>query len=412
LSVEAGARERLRASARALLEGNWREGVNRRRGEYGYTCPATPRYRHQWYWDSCFHAITWTHFDASRARRELRTLVSAGRVDGFIPHTTFWDAPAGWRRAPFYATARLAGDLATESIQTPLIGVALERVAVAAGGIDDEELRAVERHYEWLACNRDPDGDNLLSVILPDESGLDDSPKYDRHLGWRAHWKPGYVALVEKARRAGYRATAIARTSDLHVEDVLVNVAYVLGLEALARLRGEGADGCWSRRARATTEALLSRSWDEQEALFHDLAGRDEQPLRVSTWSSLAPIALAGVPEQVRRRVIETHVLHPERYRAPVGIPSVSMDEPSFVPRFDLWRTWRGPSWIVTAWWLVPALRELGYDDDADRIVDSLVRAVLRHGWREYYNPLTGRGAAARGFAMSTLLVDLIEPGP
>ena len=31
-----------------------------------------------------------------------------------------------------------------------------------------------------------------------------------------------------------------------------------------------------------------------------------------------------------------------------------------------------------------------------------------RYGYREYYNPLTGRGLAARGFGFSTLLVDLL----
>ena len=245
--------------------------------------------------------------------------------------------------------------------------------------------------------------------MLPDESGLDDSPKYDDAFGPRAHWRPGYFALVERARRACYDAHAIADRGDLHVEDVLVNVAFVLGLEALARMSGEGEDGRWTRTARRTVEALLARCYDDGESIFHDLAGSSERRVRVSTWSSLAPIALRTLPEHVRRALIERHLLHPARYRAPTGIPSVSMEEPSFTARFDLWRTWRGPAWVATAWLLVPAMRELGYTREADRVVSSLADAVARHGWREYYNPLTGRGLAARGFAMSTLLVDLIE---
>jgi hypothetical protein len=61
-----------------------------------------------------------------------------------------------------------------------------------------------------------------------------------------------------------------------------------------------------------------------------------------------------------------------------------------------------------TSWLLVPAMHELGYEQEAQRIVDSLVHAVDRDGFREYYNPLTGRGLAARGFGFSTLLVDLL----
>ena len=61
-----------------------------------------------------------------------------------------------------------------------------------------------------------------------------------------------------------------------------------------------------------------------------------------------------------------------------------------------------------TAWLLAPAMASLGYGDEAARVVDSLAHAVERHGYREYYNPLTGHGLAARGFGFSTLLVDLL----
>jgi len=61
-----------------------------------------------------------------------------------------------------------------------------------------------------------------------------------------------------------------------------------------------------------------------------------------------------------------------------------------------------------TAWLLVPPMIELGYVTEAERIVRSLELAVQRHGYREYSNPLTGRGLAARGFGFATLLIDLL----
>jgi hypothetical protein len=113
----------------------------------------------------------------------------------------------------------------------------------------------------------------------------------------------------------------------------------------------------------------------------------------------------------VRRRLVEQQLLDPRRYRAPFGIPSVSLDEPAFKPGFALWRCWRGPSWINTAWLLVPAMSELGYRAEADAVVRSLELGVRRHGFREYYNPLTGRGLGAKRFGFATLLVDLLSPG-
>ena len=60
----------------------------------------------------------------------------------------------------------------------------------------------------------------------------------------------------------------------------------------------------------------------------------------------------------------------------------------------------------------MPAVRELGYRAEAERIVESLAVAVDRYGFREYYNPIAGRGLAARDFGFSTLLIDLLERAP
>jgi hypothetical protein len=272
-------RARVLAGAERVLHGNWREGRRRDGVHYGFTCPATPRYRHQWYWDSCFHAIAWLRLDPARAREELRTLLRAGRLDGFIPHTAFWDRPAGWRRAPFYGTHSIWGSSATATIGTPLLALAWERVAAMSA--DDPEFATeaigqLRLHYDWLEHERDVDGDGLLTIIHPDESGLDDSPKYDRLYGWMRHDRPGFFWLVERCRRLGYEARRIVERYDEHVEDVLVNVFYALALRALGRLDEEHGDR-YTARAERTEQALLERCYDERTGLFFDLAGRDER---------------------------------------------------------------------------------------------------------------------------------------
>jgi hypothetical protein len=54
-------------------------------------------YRWQWYWDSCFAAIAWRHFDATRFRAKLETLLAARRPDGFIGHTISWSTRSAAR---------------------------------------------------------------------------------------------------------------------------------------------------------------------------------------------------------------------------------------------------------------------------------------------------------------------------
>jgi hypothetical protein len=387
-----------------MLRASWREGRRADGTPFGFTCPAPRRYPHQWYWDSCFHAIVWRHFEPQRAREELRTLVRAMSPEGLVPHTVFWGGRARWRRAPLYATASPFGSFATAHTQTPMLALAWELVAGGDRGFEREGIAPLPRHYDWLASDRDPDGDGLVAILFPDESGLDDSPKYDPVYGRLAHHRPGYFRLVERHRRRGYSAHAMIERHDHHVEDVLFNVVYALSLRALHRMSGEAR---FLRRAERAEAALMEHCWDQGRGLFFDLAGRSERRIQVSTWSSLAPLALPALPERVRRRLGEEHLLDRRRYGAPVGIPSVSMEEPSFRAGFDRFRCWRGPSWVNTSWLLVPPLRELGYEQEAARIVRSLADTLEREGFREYYNPLTGRGHGARDFGWSTLVVDL-----
>ena len=57
------------------------------------------------------------------------------------------------------------------------------------------------------------------------------------------------------------------------------------------------------------------------------------RPLRVVdvalfSWSSLAPLALGdAIPRAIRERLANEHLLHPRRYGARFGVPSVSMEE-------------------------------------------------------------------------------------
>ena len=281
--------------------------------------------------------------------------------------------------------------------------MAWERAALGDPGFIAEGLAPLRRALRWLARERDPDGDGLLTILLPDESGVDDSPKYDLVYGSMAHWKPGYARLIERCRRARWDARLLAATTDEHVEDVLVNVAYALSLRAMARMSGEVA---WLRLAERTEAALLERCWDPRRGLFFDLAGRSERRVGVSTWTSLAPLALP-LPAAIRDRLVEQHLLHPRRYGARFGVPSVSMEEPSFRPGFNAFRVWRGPSWMNSAWLIVRGLRAAGLSSEADRIAAGALDAVERSGFREYYHPRTGAGHGEHRFGFATLALDL-----
>jgi hypothetical protein len=384
----------VREKAHRTLERNWREG---RRGEveFAYTEPSPRRYPWQWYWDSCFAAIAWRHFDADRSRRELQTLLAAAEPDGFIGHTIFWRRPVTRRRFLFYnVTSR--SDLMTRTIQPPLLAFAW-LLAVGDPGRHD----AIVAHHEWVDRERDLDGDGLVWVIQPDETGLDASPQFDPVWGVRAQGLPLFPLLVRRNRRLGFDIRRVRDAGGPILCGTMTNVCNGLSRLALG--------------LPSITPALVDRLWDESRGLFRDEALPAQPAPAPVTWAALSPLALPDLPEAIGRRLVDEHLLDPQSFWLPVPPPSVAADEPSFSRRdrfFGLRRYWRGPTWVNSAWLLWMGLVRLGYAEQARTLVSALLAAVEREGMREYYDPFTGRGMGARSFAWSSLVLELLDPSP
>jgi hypothetical protein len=378
--------------AERVLRGNWVEG-ERDGIPFAYTRPSPGRYPWQWYWDSCFAAIVWRRFDPARARGELESLLAAQREDGFIGHTIFWDRPVSLGRLPFYNVAS-RGALQTETIQPPLLAWAW-RIAVG----DPAEEPRITAQSDWLATARDLEGDGLLWILQPDESGLDASPKFDPVWGRRANGRIGFPCLVRGNRRLGFDARRVRDAGGPVVCEVVVNTLWSLSLQAMERP--------------SVTPALVDRLWDERSGLFLDEVQPGGARPAVATIAALAPLALPDLPKEIGRRLVEEHLLSTREFLTPVAPPSVAASEPAYEPgggRGPIRRYWRGPTWINTAWLVWLGMRRLGYEAEADRLAAGLIGAVEREGLREYYDPRDGSGLGARDFAWSALIAELAEP--
>ena len=380
------------ALAERVLRWDWTEG-ERDGFRYRYTRPSPGRYPWQWYWDSCFAAIVWRRFEPERARVELETLLAAQRPDGFVGHTIFWGGPVSLGRLPFYNVAS-RGALQTETIQPPLLAWAWQ---IAVG--DPAAEPRIAAQVEWLAANRDLEGNGLLWIVQPDESGLDASPKFDPVWGHRATGRIGFPLLVRRNRQLGFDARRLLAAGEPVLCEVLVNTFWSLSLQALGRP--------------SATPALVERLWDERRGLFVDEAqpgGLRPAPL---TWAALAPLALPDLPEAIGRRLVEEHLLNPAEFLTAVAPPSVAASDPAYQPdggRGPIRRYWRGPTWVNSAWMVWIGLRRLGYEDEARNLAAGILGAAVREGLREYYDPRTGKGLGAKDFAWSALVAELADP--
>lgn len=391
--------------ARNLLERNWREGRTPDGLSFGYTCPDPVKYPDQFFWDSCFHALAWSRFDPARAMRELRSLGAAQQPSGLIGHTTFWSGPARPSRAFTYNLLHRRA-FQTTTIQPPLLGWVWAEVAERAGDAAfAEKGRAVVEQFHAFLDRERADADGLLGILQPDESGLDATPAYDETLGWRSHPKLGFLALRAFNKQRGFDYRRVVADGGFHATDVLVNVAWILGWEGLARLGLAGA----AARAEQLTRSLVQRLYDRKAGTFF-AEGPAGERLMVSTWAGLATLALESLPPDIGHRLVNEHLLDPRCFWLEYPVPSIAACEPAFVPGSNryLWieRYWRGPTWLFSTWFIMRGLLRLGYTAEASLFSGKTLALVRRSGFREYFNPMTGEGMGARNFAVSTIAVE------
>lgn len=410
----------LREAARSQLAANLQRGISPWTNQpYSFTWPSTQTYPYQWFWDSCFHAIVWTHLDMEQAKEELRTLLRAQRADGHIPHRIAWERMAAYPYRFYLHSRSMRNPWRSELVQPAVLAIAVEEVHARSG--DDaflaEVLPGVAKFYRWLAEQRDPDRDGLISIIHPYESGIDHKPAYDVVYGLKGG-RPTPAVLACRSldvvnRACNYNLGLIFRLDRFSVEDVLVNCIYAQGLAALARLlrrRGEMDEAdAFARQSELVEQAILTKC-RAADGLFYDLYSRHEKMARVKTMTSLFPLILDSIDRPTAERLVRDHLLNPGEFWLPYPVPTVARDEPAFSATF---RTplasgyWRGPTWVCINWFLARGLRKHGFTEEAAHIVEKTKELVLRGGFREFYNPFTGKPLGARGFSWSTLVLDM-----
>ena len=80
------------------------------------------------------------------------------------------------------------------------------------------------------------------------------------------------------------------------------------------------------------TETLIERMYDDGSGLFQPLARPSPVRPPAVTWTALSPLALPDLPEEIGHRLVEEHLLDPERFWLPVPPPSVVAQRPELRP--------------------------------------------------------------------------------
>ena len=428
--------------ARQIFENNLIEGHSSwKNTNYKFIAPAKEEYVYQFLWDTGFHAIVLSNFDTKWAKEEITNYLKAQWDDGFLPHIIFWKGQT--HDLPHWAFLESKPSLRphTSAItQPPIFPIAVEEIFEKDPDKEflKEVLPKLAKANRWLIENRDPDKDGLVSIISPNESGMDELPVFQVVSGFsgqdmvRLHYAFRKPDLMNQ--RYNFNSKKILEADYFNVEELLFNVVFIESNRSLARLFKKIGNlkesEYFEELANAGEKSLIEKAWDEADEIFYTLYSKREQKARVKTIASLLPLFLKGLPQDKMAALLSKHLLDPKKFWTSYPVPTVSQDDTHYSPlEFpdykhdfgaklvnsiyltlykELKMLWRGPTWIATNWFIVKGLRKHGQDKVADQIVGRMVEMIEKWGFREYYNPETGQGYRRENFGWSTLIVDLL----
>ncbi len=427
-------RERMTAEALSVLEGNW---LGRS------TKPAPLLYPHQWSWDSAFIAIGHAGVRWDRASTELLTLFDAQWTSGLVPHIVFDDGPGDYWPSPdiwdSQACAAAPAEVATSGIcQPPVHALAARRVFEARP--DEAGRTFLSAIFEPLTAWHDylhrerAIGGVLVEIWHPWESGMDNSPAWDAALtalAPRAEDIPCYVRvdkevanaadrpsdadydryafLLECLRRETY-APASPEAHPFRVRDVLFNSLLVAAERDLAWIADQlGGNGALARERADAVALEIDRSmWSDDLGMHVSYDAVADRQIPQPIGAGFAAL-LAQPSPMLTPRILETLE---QEFLVPIGASgSVLPTVPVTDPNFEAGRYWRGPSWVQITWLVASGLDSVGSNLLADRLREGVLSLVAAEGFREYFEPITGKGRGSDRFSWTAALVlDIISP--
>jgi glycogen debranching enzyme len=429
--AQQGKEDMLVQQAQMVLDFNWN-------GEY--TQPGPHLYPHQWSWDSALIAIGYAHFYQDRAMQELSHLFESQWKNGLLPQIVFNPRFGEYFPGIDFWHAERSPDAPRDRKTSGVVQPPVHATAVLYVYQHAKDKAAAERFlkrafpklkawHEYFHRERDPEGEGLVYIRHPWESGMDNSPMWDsimERIQLRPDQIPQYrradihfvaagdrpldaaydrfAYLVKLFAERNYDEARIREDCPFLVQDVLFNALMCQAdrdLAQIARALSEDPSP-FEERAEKTAHAMNEKLWDEQHATYLDFDLASNRLLEVYVAPNFVPL-YAGIPdEEQARRMVDS-----------LGNTGFGLSDESLtpVPSYDRYgfaffptRYWRGPVWANINWFLMRGLELYGYKEQAERLRNTIVSLCKEQGFYEYYDPTTGFGHGSDLFSWTAAL--------
>jgi hypothetical protein len=232
---------------------------------------------------------------------------------------------------------------------------------------------------EFWEKRRDLDRNGLSGYLFPLESGWDDTPRYVQ----------GLSAALRRIPAVGNMLSGVMPALNFDAVDLNCWLCrYYTDMALWADELGYDSD-VWRVKAEDLAQRIEDEMWSEEDGCWFDLSGGEF--VKVETPAIWFPAFMGITKNETRvKRVIEEHMLDPQRFFGRYPIPSVAYDSPYYDKARDGFY-WQGQVWLITLYSAVKTLDSAGYDEERNELVSRAMEMMSdKGGIYETYNALTG----------------------
>ena len=305
-----------------------------------WTTPDRTPHRKMWLWDSGFHAMGIKYFDRDWAEDAIRAVLEYQREDGFIAHM-------------------MEPDKCSNITQPPVLAWAVWDVYQTAKDKSflEYSFPKIKLFLEWIEKNRDANHNGLFEWVHGDESGMDNSPRFDSAkifdaVDFSCFMVNDYDYMSKIAREIGKKDEA---ESFLNKKDNLI-------------------------------DNINKYLWDENRGFYFDkyFSGKFSD---VESISNFLPL-FAKVADKHKADLLIAQLTDSTKWWTNLPGPSVSFQDQTFGSNM-----WRGPVWINYSYFNFIGLRNYGRDELAYRLLDRTINTIVEWYKKEgsifeFYDPL------------------------
>lgn len=330
---------------------------------------------------------------------ELTSIVDSQWIDGMLPHIRFVEGETGYSPDANEwecLNKTIKDKFETSGItQPPVIGIALYKIVQNIHNMQNYKnellyiIKGIEKFHDFLFRERDPNKENIICIIHPWESGLDNSPIFDEdneyaktHLDKLnikqqikdrkdidkviAEFRPGekdyavYGKLIGFFKQNDYNQKELAMNSPFRVQDSLFNTLLYKAMDCIIKsyiLLSDKIDYNFNdlikknqKKLNLLKNSLKNKLFDTSTGNYYSYSLNLDKKIKIDTIQTL----ISNIYFSTNKIDVENNI---KKYTSNDTLPFLSTKNTSKF--FNPIKYWRGPIWPITNWIIIEHLKTI-----------------------------------------------------